>query len=213
MLSALNFRLETLPPSKTPEDQRVKAGLNLTLGQLYQQGGALDLARERYRLVADEAQTSGISDDELKNLTKLLMELNKRVDQVQTRMVDLGINNQASPMDKAAFARANGAPGLAILELEEANNTGGNIQGVRPMLVDLYCEAGLPDRALDVIFNLNVDDPTLEHGDRHRCVSPRNGLLPAGQLHQRRRPLAKPRRSIPLRTLRSLDGVDWPVRC
>jgi hypothetical protein len=164
LLSALNFRLETLPPSKTPEDQRVKANLNLTLGQLYQQGGALDLARERYRLVADEAQTSGISDEELKNLTKLLMELNKRVDQIQTRMVDLGINNQASPMDKAAFARANGAPGLAIHELEEVNDAGGNIQGVRPMLVDLYCEAGLPDKALDVIFNLNVDDPTLATG-------------------------------------------------
>ena len=164
LLAALNFRLETLPPSKSQDDQAIKANLNYTLAQLYLQGGALDLARERLRLVAEDAQTSGMNDEFLKNLTKQLVELNQRVEQVQSQMQDMAINRRATPLDKANFARANGAPGLAIHELEEANDAGANIPGVRPSLVDLYCEVGLPDKAFDVIFSLNVDDPTLSTG-------------------------------------------------
>jgi hypothetical protein len=161
LLTALNFRLQTLPPSKSQDDQRLKASLNLNLAQIYLQSNALDLAKQRLSLVADEAQTSGMNDELLRNVTNQLQELYKRIDQIQTQMSDLGINQRASPLDKAGFARANGAPGLAIHELEEVNDAGGNVPGVRPMLVDLYCEAGLPDKALDVIVNLNPDDPTL----------------------------------------------------
>ena len=164
LLAALNFRLETLAPSKTQDDQAIKANLNYSLAQLYLQNGAFDLARERLDRLAKEAETSGMNDEFLKNLTKQLVELYQRVEQVQAQMQDMAINRRATPLDKANFARANGAPGLAIHELEEANDAGGNLPGVRPTLVDLYCEAGLPDKAFDVIFNLNVDDPTLSTG-------------------------------------------------
>lgn len=164
LLTALNFRLETLPPSKSSEDQAVKANLNYTLAQLYLNNNALDLARERLNRMAEEAQSSGMNDEFLKNLTRQLTELNQRVEQVRTQMQDLSITRKAGPMEKAAFARANGAPGLAILELEEANEAGGNTPGVRPTLVDLYCEVGLPEKALDLINNLDIDDPTLSTG-------------------------------------------------
>jgi len=79
-------------------------------------------------------------------------------------MNDLVINNQASPIDKANFTRSQGDPGLAIHELEEINDAGSNPAAVRPLLVDLYCDAGMPEKALDVIGNLNVDDPSLSSG-------------------------------------------------
>ena len=164
ILTSVNFRLQTLPPPKTSEDQAVRANLNYALARLYLAGGSLDLARERLRLLAEEAPTSGMNDEALKNLTKQLGDLNQRVEQVQTQMQDLAINRRATVLDKAAFARSGGAPGLAIHELEEANDVGGNIPGVRPTLVDLYNDAGQPEKALDVIFNLNVDDPTLATG-------------------------------------------------
>ena len=164
LLSVLNFRIGTLPPSKTPEDLAVKAQLNYTLAQLYLQNGALDLARERLSLVAADARVSGLSDEFLTNLTKQLVELNQRVEQVQSAMNEFAITRKAGPLDKANFARTNGAPGLAIHELEEVNDAGANIPMVRPTLVDLYCEVGLPDKAFDVIFNLNVDDPSLSTG-------------------------------------------------
>ena len=79
-------------------------------------------------------------------------------------MNDLVINRQATPIDKANFARSQGAPGLAIHELEEINDAGSNPAAIRPILVDLYCDAGMPEKALDVIGNLNVDDPSLSTG-------------------------------------------------
>ena len=164
LLSVLNFRIGTLPPSRTADDLAVKAQLNYTLAQLYLQNGALDLARERLSLVAADARVSGLSDEFLTNLTKQLLELNQRVEQVQSAMNEFAITRKAGPLDKANFARSNGAPGLAIHELEEVNDSGANIPMARPTLVDLYCEVGLPDKAFDVIFNLNVDDPSLSTG-------------------------------------------------
>jgi len=206
LLTAINFRLDTLPPSRSLEDQALKANLNYRLSQLYLQGNAFDLARDRLNRLAEEAQSSGMDENFLKNLTKQLMELNQRVEQIRERMVDLGVNRRASPLDKAAFARANGAPGLAIHELEEVNDAGGNVPGVRPMLVDLYCEVGLPDKALEVIFSLNVDDPTLSTGVGTAAY--RQGLVyyllgnytNAASLWQERA-------IEPLRTRRSMDGV------
>ena len=188
-----------MPPSKTQDDQAIKANLNYTLAQLYLQGGALDLARERLNLVAaDEAQTSGMNDEFLKNLTKQLTELNQRVEQVQSQMEDMATST-AGPLalDKASLRQGQRRPPPGDPRTRGANDAGGNIPGVRPMLVDLYCDAGQPDKALDVIFNLNIDDPTLSSGIGHRLLSPGDGLFPAGQLHQRLRCSGRTRRSRP----------------
>ncbi len=166
LLAALNFRIETLPPSRTREDKAAKANLIYALARIYLQNGAYDLARERLSTLADPALglTGEMSDDFLKGLTKEMGDLDQRVQSIQTQMNDMVINRRATPMDKANFARASGAPGLAIREMEEANETGGNPALVRPLLVDLYCDTGLPDKAFDVIGALNPDDPSLSTG-------------------------------------------------
>ena len=162
LLTSLNFAIQTLPPAKTAEERVDKVNLNFTLAQYYLQGGAFDLSRER--LSAIEPRDGEMDEEFFKNLTRQLGDLNQRVDQVQNQMNDLAINRQATPVDKANLARSQGAPGLAIHELEELNDAGSNANVVRPLLVDLYCDAGMPEKALDVIGSLNVDDPSLSTG-------------------------------------------------
>ncbi len=164
LLTALNFRIQTLPPSKTAEDRALKSRLNYTLARLYLQNGAYDLARDRLNLILEKPQPGEMSDEFLKSLSKDLGDLTERVRSIQTQMDDMVINRRATPIDKANFARASGAPDLAIHELEEVNETGGNPAVVRPMLVDLYCDVGLPDKAYDVIGSLNPDNPSLSTG-------------------------------------------------
>ena len=123
LLTTLNFALQTMPPSRTSAERLERSNLNYNLAQLYIQNGALDLGRER--LLAIDGKPGELSDEFFKNQTRLLGELNQRIDQVQTQINDLVGQRRASPPEKAEFARNYGAPGLAIRELEEANEAGG----------------------------------------------------------------------------------------
>ena len=44
----------------------------------------------------------------------MLDQLNQRVKQIEEGMMDLQVERQAGPIEKAAYARGQGAPGLAI---------------------------------------------------------------------------------------------------
>ncbi len=162
LLTAMNFALQTLPPPKTPADRLERADLNYSMAQLEIQGGAFDLARDH--LLAIDTRAGEMSDQFLTNLTRLLGELNQRIEQVQAQVNDLVIQRRASPQEKAGFERQSGAPGMAIRDLDEAEQAGGNTAAVRPSLVDLYCETGQPDKALDLIGALAIDDPSLSTG-------------------------------------------------
>jgi len=162
LLTAMNFTLETLPPARSAADRVERANLNYQLAQLYIQSGALDLARER--LGAIDGRPGELSDEFFKDQARLLGELNQRIEQIQTQLNDMVIQRRASPQEKAGAAQGAGAPGIAIRELEEANDAGGNPAGIRPTLVDLFCETGQPDKALDIIGPLNIGDPSLGTG-------------------------------------------------
>jgi tetratricopeptide (TPR) repeat protein len=164
LLTSLNFRISTLAPPKGVEDLAVRFRLNLGLAQLYLQLGAVDLAKDRFLLVIDDAHKIGVEDNFLKSLTKQLSEINQQLDQVQKQLDQYTITYRWSPLERANFARANGAPGLAIRELEEANDTGARLPGVLPALIDIYCEVGLPDKAFDSIVDLETDDPKISTG-------------------------------------------------
>ena len=162
VLAALNFTIQTLPPARTAAERVDKINLNYSLAQLYYTAGAIDLARER--LATIEAREGEMDEEFFKRLTLQLGEMNQQVEQIQNQVNDLVINQRATPLDKANYARAQGAPGLAIQELEELKDSGGNPAAVRPSLVDIYCDTGQPEKALDVIADLNVDDPSLGTG-------------------------------------------------
>ncbi len=162
LMAALNFAIQTMPPAKTAADRVDRADLNYGLAQLYINNGALDLARER--LLVIDGRPGELSDDFFKNQANLEAELKTRIEQVQTQLNELVIQRRASPQEKAGFARNAGTPGLAIHELEEANDAGGNPATIRPPLVDLYSDTGQPDKALDLIGSLAIGDPSLSTG-------------------------------------------------
>ncbi len=162
LITAMNFAIQTLPPAKDAGDRVERANLNYMLAQLFIQNGVLDLARDR--LTAIDGRPGELGDDFFRDQARLLGELKQRLAQVETQMNDMVIQRRAAPQEKAAFARSAGALGTAVRELEEANDAGGNPAGIRPVLVDLYCDSGQPDKALDVIGSLNIGDPSLDTG-------------------------------------------------
>jgi tetratricopeptide (TPR) repeat protein len=166
LLTVLNFRISTLPPATTRDEIALKTTKNYDLAQLYLQVGALDLARERLLLVAEDAPRTGMKEDFLKSLMQRLKELNQQLENIQKQLDQIATTNRLGPLDKANLARTNGMPGQAIRELKEANDTGARLPGVLPALVDLYCEMGLPDEAFNAILELDLepDDPKLGSG-------------------------------------------------
>lgn len=164
LLTAMNSTLQTLPPAQSSADRVERARLNFELADLYLQNGALDLARERLDILARDHRPGDLNAEFLTNVTRQLGDLNQRVQQVQDRLDEAAVNRQVPPPEKAAFARSQGTPGLAIHELEEAEQSGGAPGQIRPILTDLYCDTGQPAKALDLIGPLAVDDPTLSSG-------------------------------------------------
>jgi tetratricopeptide (TPR) repeat protein len=163
LITALNFALQTLPATQSASDRQVRAQLSDQLASLYYQIGAYDLARERL-LSIDLSHPGELNEAYVKSLTTRLGELNQVIERIQTSMSDMVVQRRVSPQEKAAFARSNGAPGLAIHELEDVESAGGNPASVRPSLVDLYCDTGQPEKALQVIGSLAIGDATLNSG-------------------------------------------------
>ncbi|HMB04654.1 MAG TPA: hypothetical protein VKP69_13050, partial [Isosphaeraceae bacterium] len=176
--AALNFAIQTIPPPASATVARERRALNGELFQLYLSVDFLDLARDRLRAALDERDTGksppegdedagrgaiapDSSPEERARMVRELARLDDRVKQIQQQMDDLTAEQQAGPLQRANLARSQGAPGLALLELEEADRSGINPALVRPQLLDLYCDTGQPERAVELLSSGNVEDPAL----------------------------------------------------
>jgi tetratricopeptide (TPR) repeat protein len=159
--TALNYAILTTPPPRSTEGRRELASLNLELFQLFMQAGYVDLARDRLSLVLDQTVPGDFSAEVRSQYTQQLDQLNQRVKQIEDHLLDLQVERQASPIDKAQYARSQGAIGLAMAELEEADR--GNMAPliVKPQLMDLYCFTGQPERALELVTGGLNEDPNL----------------------------------------------------
>ena len=161
-LTALNYAVLTTPPPKTLEARRELHSLNMELFQLYLRAGSIDLARDRLQTVLDQIKPGDFASAEMEaQLRQQLEQLNQRVKQVEENLMDLQVERQAGPVEKAYAAQNQGAPGLAIGELEEANRGNMSPLVVKPQLVDLYCLTGQPDRALELLSAGASEDPNL----------------------------------------------------
>ena len=80
-----------------------------------------------------------------------LDQLNQRVKQIEDVCWTSRWSGRPGPIEKASYARSQGASGLAIGELEEADRGNMSPVIVKPQLVDLYCNTGQPDRALELL--------------------------------------------------------------
>ena len=136
--------------------------LNLEMFELFVRKGFVDLARDRLQLVIDSLQPGDTASPEIESQYRQQLEqLTQRVKQVEDNLMDLQVERQAGPVEKAYAARNQGAIGLAISELEEANRGNMSPLVVKPQLLDLYCLTGQPDRALELLSVGATEDPNL----------------------------------------------------
>jgi tetratricopeptide (TPR) repeat protein len=157
-LAALNYAILTTPPPSDEPSRHDLQALNLELAQLLMAASINDLARDRLQAVLDSAQPLDFPADFRTQLSQDLARVNQRVNEIQTQMKDMQADQQLPPLQLAGFAINQGAPGLAIHELEEAERTGITPALVRPQLLDLYCDTGQPDKAVELLSAGTVED-------------------------------------------------------
>jgi tetratricopeptide (TPR) repeat protein len=159
-VTALNFAIQTTPPPSSAAARADLRSLNFQLFSLFIAANFQDLARDRLQAVLDASEPADLSADQRGQFAANLAQLNERVKEVQNRMGDLTVEQQYGPVQLAGFALSQGAPGLAIHELEEAERTGTNPALVKPQLLDLYCDTGQPDKAMEILSSGTIGDPS-----------------------------------------------------
>jgi hypothetical protein len=161
-LATLSAAIMTTPPPRGEQDRQALFTLNLQLYQLLIGVNFLDLARDRLQAVV--AQLPERANPELaSSLRQQLTGLNQQVKAIQDELNDLTLEQQLGPLQRAAFARSRGAPGLALVDLEEADRTGVAPAIARSQLVDLYCDTGEPEKAQEVLSRGALEDTALEN--------------------------------------------------
>jgi tetratricopeptide (TPR) repeat protein len=160
-VTSLNFAIQTTPPPATSAERVELSGLNLELSQLYFQLGARDLARDRLKSVLDNAQPGDHSKEMIASIQQQFAQLDKAVKDIDERISDFEIERSAGPIDKSSMALNQGNTGRAIAELAEAERNLDSTAIVKPRLVDLYCNTGQPEKALELLATGALEDPNL----------------------------------------------------
>jgi hypothetical protein len=158
-VATLNFAIQTMPPPSTRDAREHLAQLHLQLAAMYQGSNAFDLERDQL-----QAARNLMKADFPLELEQRLAVLNEQVDQLRNNLDDFTASNQAGPVQRAQIATENGFPGIAIEELQAAENAGVSLALVRWNLLDLYCQTGQPEKAYDLLESTTVNDPSLGTG-------------------------------------------------
>jgi len=157
-LTALNFAIQTTPPPKGPAERQALISLHFDLFAAHMQLGHLDLARDQLQAALNLAKPGDLEPEARMQQRNQLDDLNQRVKQIEDALNELQIERQAGPIEKAQFAMSQGAPGLALIEFEEADRANMAPMIVKPQLIDLYNATGQPDRALEQLSEGGSDD-------------------------------------------------------
>jgi tetratricopeptide (TPR) repeat protein len=160
-VTVLNFAIQTTPPPRDLASRRELHTLNLDLAQLYMNANALDLARNRLQAVIDTSQTDDFPPDGRMQIQRQLDQLNQQMKLLEDKLADLEIERQAGPVEQAQFALSQGGAGKAIDLLADAERNNVQPAVVKPRLIDLYCNTGQPDKALELLAVGAIDDPNL----------------------------------------------------
>jgi hypothetical protein len=159
-LASLSAAIMTTPPPRSVQDRQALFSLNLQLYQLLMSVNHIDLARDRLQaMVAQLPET--LDAETATSLRQQLSGLNQQVKQIQDEVNDSTLEQQLNPLQRAALFRSRGAPGLAEVELEEADRTGVGAALARSELVDLYCDTGEPEKAQEVLSRGTLEDTAL----------------------------------------------------
>ncbi len=175
-ITALNFAIQTTPPPDSKDSRRSLFELNRQLFQLYMSVGFRDLAHDRLQIAADLSGSDDyVTADMRAQIADQLEQLDQAIKTVVDKVDDMAIENQATLVDQAMFARQQGAMGLAITKLAEAERSGVGAMVVKPLLLEMYCTTGQPDKALDLLSVGSIEDPNL--GTEPGAAAYRQGLV------------------------------------
>lgn len=159
-LAALNYAILTTPPPIDDLSRNDLQSLNLELAQLFLSANMIDLGRDHLAAAVNGARPLDFSPEFRTQLSQQLAQLDEQVLQIQNQLAEFQSDPQYTPVQIASAAIAQGAPGIAIHELEEADRTGLSPAVVRPQLLDLYCDTGQPDKAIEMLGAGAAEDPT-----------------------------------------------------
>ena len=157
-VTAISYAIQTTPPPQNDAARLDLARLHFELGRLFGAVSFFDLSRDRFQTALDLAAKS-LSAEERAQYAQQVSLLSEQVAEIQKRMNDMAVEQQAGPLQLALYAIGQGAPGLALHELEEADRTGTNPNVVKPQLLDLYCDTGQPDKAVEMLNSGQISDP------------------------------------------------------
>jgi tetratricopeptide (TPR) repeat protein len=157
-ITALNYAIQTTPPPRDANEKLVLADSYIRLALIHRRTGEVDLERDALAAARD--------------LMPFRLEDTKRLDQLDDSIARFKDDLQKAPAERnlsEPIARANyainaGFPGIAIHELEEAENTGVPLDQFLSMLVNLYCRTGQPEKANEKLTNRPLEDPALFGG-------------------------------------------------
>ena len=88
--------------------------------QLFYRAGYLDLARDRLQIVVDQIELVDLPSPEVEpQYRQQLEQLNQRVKQVEDNLMDLQVERQGGPIEKAYAARSQGYRGWPSASLRK----------------------------------------------------------------------------------------------
>ena len=159
-IAVLNYAIQSTPPPRTDDAKDELGDLHRELASLFRSAGDIDLERRELQAAKELKRPGEFPEDEAQRLEAL----DRAIEELEGRLNDVSAEQQAGPLQRAQIALQAGAPGIAVAELEEAENSGISPPGVKPQLIDLYCRIGEPDKAFEQFGGGNVNDPALATG-------------------------------------------------
>jgi tetratricopeptide (TPR) repeat protein len=159
-ITALNYAIQTTPPPVDRESQLILAESYKRLTLLHRGMGDLDLEHDALAAWRDLVPAGDVPAEELKRLDDLDNAIRRFKDDLQKA----GNDSNLDAVARASIAENRGFPGLALQELEEAENQGVLIDKFLNMMVGLYCRTGQPEKANEKLQNRPLDDPALFFG-------------------------------------------------
>jgi len=161
-ITALNYAIQTTPKPRDATSRAALSESHMKLADLFRQTGDLDMERDNLAAARELYPPGTFPLDQSKRLDQLddaIRNFNDRLEKASTQP-----GMEGNQLARADFARQSGFTGIAIRELEEAENLGVPLDRYLNTLVSLYCRTGQPEKANEKLGNRVADDAALYQG-------------------------------------------------
>ena len=148
-VAALHFAIETSPRPATPVESEYLSALHAEMAQLMLLANAVDIGRDHLRKCMEiDPEASNTSERRAQ-----IAQLDQAYEQMETEMNSMSLEEQANASARINRALTIGLTNQALTDLREAEATGTSPDTILPILIDLYCQLGMPDQAIPLIGN------------------------------------------------------------